>query len=253
MVRSLLDRSSPFIATLGLLAVWELGVRGLGVPDFVLPSPSRTIQSLIANAHPIATHTLATLEATVVGLAASVTFGLALGLLSGYSETIRRALYPLLVAFNTIPKVAIVPVLVIWFGIGKVPAVLTAFLISFFPIFVNVSTSLATVEPELRDMLATLGATRTQFLLKVGIPRSMPDFFGSLKVASTLAFVGAIISETVASNEGIGYLMIAASSKFDVPLVFAGLLVVSALSVLLYAAFVLLERRVAGWAFRSAP
>ncbi len=251
-MRSVLQRGSAFFAALGLLAAWEAAVRALGVPDYVLPAPSGILGSAIAHAGPIASHTAATLEATMLGLSLSVALGLALGLLSGLSDSFQRAVYPMLVAFNTIPKVAIVPVLVIWFGIGKAPAILTASLISFFPIFVNVSTALATTEPELRDMLLTLGASRAQMLIKVGVPRSMPYFFGSLKVASTLAFVGAIIAETVASNEGIGYLMIAASSRFDVPLVFAGLLVISAISVLLYAVFVLLERRVAGWAFRSS-
>lgn len=251
-MRTVLRKGSTVLATLVLFATWEIAVKVLRVPDYVLPAPSRVLELLVVHLSPIASHTAATLEATMMGFSLSVAFGLTLGLLSGLSESFQRTIYPILVAFNTIPKVAIVPVLVIWFGIGKVPAILTAFLISFFPIFVNVSTALATTEPELRDMLLTLGATRTQILLKVGVPRSMPYFFGSLKVASTLAFVGAIISETVASNEGIGYLMIAASSRFDVPLVFAGLLVISAVSVVLYAVFVLLERRFAGWALRSS-
>ncbi len=250
-MRSVLKNGSPILATFVLLAAWEAAVRSLRVPDYVLPAPSRILESLVVYAGPITSHTAATLEATLLGFSLSVIIGLTLGLLSGLSESFQRAIYPMLVAFNTIPKVAIVPVLVIWFGIGKVPAVLTASLISFFPVFVNVSTALVTIEPELKDMLLTLGATRVQILIKVGVPRSMPYFFGSLKVASTLAFVGAIISETVASNEGIGYLMIAASSRFDVPLVFAGLLTISVISVVLYAVFVLLERRVAGWAFRS--
>jgi NitT/TauT family transport system permease protein len=161
-----------------------------------------------------------------------------------------KATYPLLIAFNSIPKVAIVPVLVIWFGIGSVPAVLTAFLISFFPIVVNVATGLATLEPELQDVLRSLGAGRFQVFRKVGLPRTMPYFFASMKVAVTLAFVGSVISETVASNRGVGYLMIAASSRFDVPLVFAGLLVIAAMGVLLYVAFGVLEGRLTSWAYR---
>jgi len=251
-LKSVLKNGSPVLATLVLLSAWEAAVRALRVPEYVLPGPSRVLESLVVHAGPIASHTAATLEATMLGFSLSVVLGLTLGLLSGLSESFQRAIYPMLVAFNTIPKVAIVPVLVIWFGIGKVPAILTASLISFFPVFVNVSTALVTIEPELRDMLLSLGATRAQILFKVGLPRSMPYFFGSLKIASTLAFVGAIISETVASNEGVGYLMIAASSRFDVPLLFAGLLVISAISVVLYAVFVLLERRLAGWAFRPS-
>ncbi|MEM2766515.1 MAG: ABC transporter permease subunit, partial [Candidatus Caldarchaeum sp.] len=175
---------------------------------------------------------------------------LGLGLAVGYSAIIYRAVYPLLVAFNTIPKVAIVPILVIWFGVGKVPAILTAFLISFFPIVVNVAIALATIEPEIKDVLRSLGAGKRAIFIKIGLPRSMPYFFGSLKVASTLAFVGAVISETVASNEGTGYLMIAASSRFDVPLVFAGLLVISFLGISLFLVFALLEKKLVSWAYR---
>jgi len=147
--------------------------------------------------------------------------------------------------------VAVVPILVLWFGIGFVPAVLTAFLISFFPIVVNVATGLATIEPELEDVLKALGASKLDIMRKVGIPRALPYFFGSLKVAITLAFVGSVISETVASNRGIGNMMMIASAAFDVPLVFAGLFILAVLGVLLYAIFSLVEARVTGWAHRK--
>jgi NitT/TauT family transport system permease protein len=187
----------------------------------------------------------------LLGFALAVVFGLALGILIGASALMYAALYPLLIGFNSIPKVAIVPILVIWFGIGAVPAVLTAFLISFFPIVVNVAIGLATLEPELRDVLRSLGARPMDILLKVGLPRSMPYFFASLKIAVTLAFVGSVISETIAGNRGIGYLMLSASSSFRVPLVFAGLIVVAVMGVGMYAVFALLERRFTGWAFRA--
>jgi NitT/TauT family transport system permease protein len=140
---------------------------------------------------------------------------------------------------------------VIWFRIGDIPAIITAFLISFFPIAVNVATGLATLEPELQDVLRSLGANKLQIFRKVGLPRTLPYFFASLKVAVTLAFVGSVISETVASNRGVGYLMIVASSRFDVPLVFAGLIVIAAMGVALFAIFAMLEGRFTGWAYRS--
>ena len=117
-----------------------------------------------------------------------------------------------------------VPILIIWFGIGEVPAILTAFLISFFPIVVNVATGLATMEPELEDVLRALGAKKLDIMLKVGIPRTQPYLFGSLKVAITLAFVGAVMSETIGANAGLGHLMVQAGSNFQMPLVFACLL-----------------------------
>ena len=146
-----------------------------------------------------------------------------------------------MIGFNAIPKVAVVPILVLWFGIGFVPAVLTAFLISFFPIVVNVATGLATIEPELEDVLKALGASKLDIMRKVGIPRSLPYFFGSLKVAITLAFVGAVISESVASNVGIGNLMLQAQAQFQVPLIFAGLLALAVEGIVMYALMAMLE------------
>jgi len=251
VVSNTLKEYAPAVLVfLGFFAAWELSTIVFNIPEFILPPPSKTIYVLYINLNIIIQHSYATLQSTLIGFGMSIAFGLALGLAVGYSSVVYKAVYPLLVAFNTIPKVAIVPILVIWFGVGKVPATLTAFLISFFPIVVNVAVALATIEPEIRDVLRSLGASKGQIFIKIGIPRSLPYFFGSLKVASTLAFVGAVISETVASNEGTGYLMIAASSRFDVPLVFAGLLVISLLGVSLFIVFALFERRHVGWAYR---
>ena len=243
--------AAPWIATIGLLVVWELVCRLFQIPEFILPTPSASFQALFENAAAIWHNAFFTLWVTLLGFALAVVFGYALGVLIGASALMYSALYPLLIGFNSIPKVAIVPILVIWFGIGWVPAVLTAFLISFFPIVVNVATGLATLEPELKDVLRSLGARPLDILLKVGIPRSMPYFFASLKVAVTLAFVGSVIAETIAGNRGIGYLMLSASSSFRVPLVFAGLIVVAVMGVGMYALFAVLERRFAGWAFRN--
>lgn len=136
-------------------------------------------------------------------------------------------------------------------GIGQPPAITTAFLLSFFPITVNLASGLATTEPELEDLLRSLGATRLDILRKVGIPRSLPYFFASLKVSITLAFVGAVISETLASNDGIGYLMVQAASQFRTPLMFAGVAVIAAMAIATYALFVVIERRFTGWATRK--
>ncbi|HET6468061.1 MAG TPA: ABC transporter permease [Geminicoccaceae bacterium] len=242
---------APWVATVGLFLLWELACRALAVPEFILPTPSASLLALWQFAGPIWHNAWFTLWVTLVGFAIAVVFGLLLGIATGASTLAYAALYPLLIGFNSIPKVAIVPVLVIWFGIGAVPAVLTAFLISFFPIVVNVATGIATLEPELKDVLRSLGARPIDILLKVGLPRSMPYFFASLKVAVTLAFVGSVISETIAGNRGIGYLMLQASSSFRVPLVFAGLIVVAVMGVGMYAVFAVIERRMTGWAFRG--
>ena len=142
-----------------------------------------------------------------------------------------------------------VSLLVMWFGIGAVPAVLTAFLLAFFPVAVNVAVGLATLESELRDMLRVLGASRWQLFRKVGVPRTMPLFFASLKVAISSAFVGSVISETVASNAGIGYLRAVAASDFNTRLAFGGLFVLATMGVLLYGGFAVIERRLTGWVY----
>lgn len=244
-------RAAPFLYTLALFAVWELTVIALDMPPTILPAPSRVFEAVVQYWSPIWKNSLQTLYTTTLGFLIAVVAGLALGLFIGWSKTIYAGLYPLMIGFNAIPKVALVPILVIWFGIGTVPAVLTAFLISFFPIVVNVATGLATIEPETEDVLRALGAKKLDIMLKVGIPRSMPYFFGSLKIAITLAFVGSVVSETVASNYGLGNMMSSAQSQFNVPLVFAGLLALAVEGIAMYALMAWLERRMTGWAHRS--
>lgn len=243
----------PVLTGLGFFLVWELACRLFKIPPFILPAPSAALASVKPVFSVVMGHALHTLGTTLSGFALAVVFGVALGALIGASKTAYSALYPLMIGFNSVPKAALVPVLVIWFGIGTVPAVVSAFLISFFPIMVNVATGLATVEPEQQDVLRSLGATPAERFFKISLPRALPYFFASLKVAVTLAFVGSIISEQVASDKGVGSLMISASSQFNVPLVFGGLLVVSLMGVLLYAVFALLESRLTGWAYRGTP
>ena len=242
---------APWIVLAAILVVWEAICRGFEISDFIFPAPSAIVASFRQYAGPISVHALHTFWSTLVGFGIGVVVGVLLGFLVGSSRLTYTALYPLMVGFNSIPKAAFVPVLVVWFGIGTVPAILTAFVICFFPITVNVATGLATIEPELEDVLRALGANRMDVLLKVGMPRSLPYFFASLKVAITLAFVGSVVSETIAANEGIGYLMMSAGSQMRMPLVFAGLAVISIMAMAMYEVFAVLEKRMTGWATRG--
>lgn len=251
MTERLFARLAPWVFTIGLLVVWEGAVHLFRIPVFFLPPPSAIARAFAEYSGPIARNSWITLETTLIGFGLAVGFGMLLGLLIGWSRMIYAGLYPLMIGFNAIPKVALVPILVLWFGIGFIPAVLTAFLISFFPIVVNVATGLATIEPELEDVLKALGASKLDIMRKVGIPRTLPYFFGSLKVAITLAFVGSVISESVASNNGIGNLMLQAQAQFQVPLIFAGLVVLAIEGIVMYWAMVLLEKRMTRWAQRS--
>jgi NitT/TauT family transport system permease protein len=244
-------RLAPWIFTIALFLAWEAICKIGNIPEFFLPPPSAVFKATINYWPALLRNSWITLESTMLGFFLAVGFGLLLGLVIGWSRTIYAGIYPLMIGFNAIPKVAVVPILVLWFGIGFVPAVLTAFLISFFPIVVNVATGLATIEPELEDVLKALGASKLDIMRKVGIPRSLPYFFGSLKVAITLAFVGTVVSESVASNNGIGNLMLQAQAQFNVPLIFAGLLALAVLGIVMYWIMALLEQRMTGWAQRS--
>jgi NitT/TauT family transport system permease protein len=242
---------APWVLLLAIVLLWQLVCSVFSISEFIFPSPWAIGESLVEYAGPIAGHAWRTFWVTMTGFGIAVAVGVAFGVLIGSSPVMYAAAYPLMTAFNALPKAAFVPILVVWFGIGAGPAILTAFLISFFPIMVNIATGLATLEPELEDVLRVLGARRLDVLLKVGLPRSMPYFFASLKVAITLAFVGSTVSEMNAANEGIGYLLVSAGSSMKMPLAFAGLGVIGAMAMAMYELFAIVERRSTAWAHRG--
>ena len=250
--RRMMERVSPFVLMAIIAVLWELICRAFNVSEFIFPSPSAIWDKLVEFYPVIAAHAWRTFWVTMVGFALAIVVGVLLGFIIGSSRLAYTAMYPLMTAFNALPKAAFVPILVVWFGIGVGPAVLTAFLISFFPITVNIATGLATLEPELEDVLRVLGAKRWDVLTKVGLPRSMPYFFGSLKVAITLAFVGTTVSEMMAANEGIGYMLVSAGASMQMALAFAGLLVVGVMAMLMYELFSWIEKHTTGWAHRGS-
>jgi len=242
---------APLILLVAIIALWQAICTFFNVSEFIFPSPVQIVYALFDLWGAIMGHAWRTFWTTMVGFGISIAVGVVLGFIIGSSRYAYAAMYPLMTAFNALPKAAFVPILVVWFGIGIGPAILTAFLISFFPIMVNIATGLATLEPELEDVLRVLGARRLDVLIKVGLPRTMPYFFASLKVAITLAFVGTTVSEMSASNEGIGYLLISAGSAMKMPLAFAGLLVVAVMAMAMYEFFSYIERHTTAWAHRG--
>jgi NitT/TauT family transport system permease protein len=247
-----MERWSPLVVLVAALLLWQLVVVLFSIPDFIFPSPWQIAQQLVEFKGALIEAAWKTFWVTMLGFALSIVVGVLLGFLIGSSRLAYTSLYPLMVAFNAVPKAAVVPILVVWFGIGLGPGVLTAFLISFFPITVNIATGLATLEPELEDVLRVLGAKRWDVLVKVGLPRSMPYFYGSLKIAITLAFVGTVLAEMTAGDSGIGYLMQTASSQQRLPLAFAGLVTISAMAMAMYELFSWVEKRTTGWAHRGS-
>jgi NitT/TauT family transport system permease protein len=249
--KKIFRRVLPWLVIAALFLLWQAFVDGFRIESFVLPSPSAIFAAGWQWRGIILQNAWLTFVETAIGFFFAIVFGLVVGVAVGSSSLIYDGFYPALVGFNTIPKVAVVPILILWFGVGAIPAVITAFLLSFFPILVNVATGIATVEPELQDVLRALGASKWQMIRKVGLPRAMPYFFASLKVAITVAFVGSIIAETVGSNGGIGNFMLVASSRFEVPLAFAGLLVTGAMGIGMYVIASAIEWRMTKWAVRG--
>ena len=231
------EKHASFLLFLLIIGVWQLICSALKVSDFIFPSPYQITLNLIEFKSEILRHAWTTFWTTMVGFGISILVGVFLGFLIGSSRLAYEA--------------AFVPILVVWFGIGEGPAILTAFLISFFPIMVNIATGLSTLEPELEDVLRVLGANKIDILIKVGVPRCLPFFFASLKVAITLAFVGTTVSEMNASNQGIGYLLVSAGSAMRMPLAFAGLVVIGIMAMLMYEFFALVENRTTSWAHRG--
>ena len=252
MNASTFERAAPWLLLVGVILLWQAICSAFGVSEFIFPSPAGIWDKLLEFRWEIAKHAWRTFWVTMLGFGISIVVGVLLGFLIGSSRLAYSAIYPLMTAFNALPKAAFIPILVVWFGIGTGPAVLTAFLISFFPITVNIATGLATLEPELEDVLRVLGAKRWDVLVKVGLPRSLPFFYASLKVAITLAFVGTTVSEMTAANEGIGYLLISAGSSMQMALAFAGLVIVGAMAMVMYELFSVIEKRTTAWAHRGS-
>lgn len=241
---------NPLLTLLALGVVWEAMVRTLSIPTYILPSPSTILSTVNTYSWYLTVNLLDTLAASLMGLAIAAAFSLALSLPLAYSEVIRESIYPLITGFNAIPRAALVPLLALWFGLGAVPKVLTAFLIAFFPILVPTLTAMITVEKELWEMLQSFGASKGQILTKVAIPRAMPYFLSSLHMGLTGAFVGAVIAEMVASDKGLGYVILSSTSRLDTPLAFACLILLALTTFAISKVLSVIERRAVKWAYR---
>lgn len=243
----------PLMAMIGFLLVWEWLVWINGWPNYKMASPSDLGPAFWKYRVLFFEYGWDTLWRTVVGLGISVLVGVLLGMIMGLSRVARDALYPLLVGFNAIPKATVVPVIALLLvGLDDLNTVLIAFLISFFPIAVSVSIGLSTLEPEYRDILRALGASKTTIFLKIALPKTLPEFFGALKIAVTLAFIGTNLMEIVEPHgKGLGHLFDSGKINADYPLMFAVLIALAFLGIFLYYIVVALEQIFAGWAERE--
>ncbi|WP_407495656.1 ABC transporter permease [Pseudooceanicola sp. MF1-13] len=242
----------PFVAIIIFVALWEFLVWANNWPDYVMASPSDLPAAYSKFWNLFLIGSWQTLWRTVAGLALAVLFGTLLGMIMGFSRIARDALYPILVGFNAIPKATLVPVLALLFiGQHNFNTVLMAFLISFFPIAVSVGIGLSTLEPEYRDILRSLGASRVTIFRKIALPKTLPEFFGALKVSVTLAFIGTNLVEIISPHgRGLGALFLSGQTNSNYPLMFAVLIALAVLGIILYYVVVMLEKIFAGWAER---
>lgn len=243
----------PVMAVIVFLGLWELLVWANDWPNYKMASPSDLPPAFWKYKELFVTMGWQTLWRTVAGLFLAVIFGTALGMIIGFSKIARDALYPLLVGFNAIPKATLVPVIsLIFIGQHDFNTVLMAFMISFFPIAVSVGIGLSTLEPEYRDILRALGASRFTIFRKIALPKTLPEFFGALKVSATLAFIGTNLVEIVSPHgRGLGALFKSGETNGDYPLMFAVLIALALLGIILYYAVIFLEKVFAGWAERE--
>jgi putative hydroxymethylpyrimidine transport system permease protein len=244
---------APIAVILVLLGAWELAAQwdwisnALNIEDFLVPAPSEIAKSLWEDRSLLGSNAWVTLKEVLLGFAIAAVAGSGFALLIHLSDTARRAVYPLLVASQTIPIVILAPILVVWFGFGLTPKLVIVALICFFPITVNMLDGLRSVDPDLTKMLRSLGAGRLQRLWRAEIPTALPYVFSGARVAITVSVIGAVFAEYVGSSEGLGHLINQAQAQLLTARSFAAVVVLSAMAILLFALVSLLERKVVTW------
>ncbi len=237
----------PAAVLLGLVGLWEGLVRLLGVPRWLLPPPSAIASELYASKALLWGHTLVTLKEVLSGFVLAFALGVGLALAIAYSRTMERSLYPLVIASQTVPIIAIAPLLLIWVGYGLWSKVIVVAVISFFPIVVNTVDGLKSVDPDMVNMMRTLGASRWQLFTKLQFPASLPLLFSGTRIAIAVSVIGAVIGEWVGASAGLGYLMVVSAPYFLTARIFAAIFLLSAMGVGLFLAVGALERLLLPW------
>ena len=230
-----------------LLAIWELIVRAGKISSAILPAPTAILQALLNNWDVISGHTLQTLLETVLGLAVATLLGVLLAILIDISSSVRRAVYPILVTSQTIPMIALAPLLLIWFGFDIGPKIVVVTLYCFFPIAVACADGLLSADPDLLRLMKSMKASRWQILWFVRLPGAMPSFFSGLRIAATYSVTGAIFGEYVGAYQGLGIYMQTSFNSHAVILVFAAIVVTAVLSLFLFGLVSLIERLALPW------
>ena len=237
----------PILLVFILLVLWDVTIRIFRIPPYLIPAPEAVVSQLVTEWPKLWRASLITTYATLGGFALSIAFGIPMALLIAYSRTVESFVYPLLVFSQSIPKIAIAPLFVVWFGFGIIPKVICAFMLGFFPIVVSTVAGFKSVDSDMIDLARSMKAGRLATFMRISLPQALPSLFAGLKVSVTLAVVGAVVGEFVGSNSGIGYLLQIANGNFDLPLMFAALVVLSMIGVLLFVAVDVVERMMIPW------
>ncbi len=240
------------VAIVLTVALWEAAVRLLGVPDFLVPAPSAVWQEFASRPDLYATHTWVTFYETLIGFLLAIVLGILAAIAIVYSRALQSVVYPVILVLQIVPKVAIAPLLLIWVGYGLQSKALIALLVAFFPIVISAATGMRAADPELLDLVKVLNGSRWQEFVKIRFPYSLPFIFSGLKVAITLAVIGAIIGEFVGGNEGLGYLIVIANAQLRTAMSFSSFILLSLLGLGLFVAVVVLERLVVPWGVGEA-
>jgi NitT/TauT family transport system permease protein len=230
-----------------VLLVWHFGVILFGVKEFILPSPLAAVKSIFQAKYRWPMNFMATFYEVVGGFLVSGLVGVILGVAVVWSEGLKRTILPFLVFVNSLPKIAVAPLFMIWFGYGILPNILIVFLISFFPVVINTATGLEAVEEDLLDLVRCLHATKMQKLMKIQLPNSLPYIFSGLKIAATTAVTGAIVGEFVASDKGLGSVIISSQTTLATPVIFGSLILITVIGMALFAFVGVMERVLMPW------
>ena len=241
------DWAWPVTAFVLLVVLWDVSIRVFGLKPFVLPSPASVAQALVADWQELADATLYTLLEIVLGFALSVIVGIGLAVAIVTWRPLEKAIYPILVGAQVIPKVAIAPLFVVWLGLGLAPKVLIAFLLSFFPMVVNTVVGLRAIEIGKLHLARSMGATASQIFFRFRLPRAMPNIFAGLKLSVTAAVIGAIVGEFIGADEGMGRVLLVANGNLETAKLFAGIVLLSAVGIALFLIIAALEKVVIRW------
>ena len=230
-----------------LFALWEIAVHVFRAPRYILPAPTGVWEGFLSQPGRMLANTWATTQIIVVGYAIAVVVSVPLALLIAFSRFVQTTLYPLLVVFQIIPKIAVAPLFIVWFGFGFMPKVMLVFLLSFFPIVVSSIAGFKSADRDVMDFARTTGAGGFKLFLKIRLPQALPHVFTGLKVGAALAATAAVVAEFVASDRGLGYLLLQYNGQLETPMVFATIVLLSLIGLAVYYAVEMIERLAIPW------